>query len=116
MSKPFNPYARITEKQFGLQVESAAKLRGFEYFHAWNSKHSSPGFPDYFMIHRETYRVIVCELKSEKGKLTELQKNWLNLFAAAGFDVYLWRPSDLMEILTVLDGKTEGIKVHEISV
>jgi hypothetical protein len=113
--KQYNPYADITEKQFGLQVESAAKLRGFEYYHTFHSEHSSPGFPDYFMINRETYRVIVAELKTEKGKLTERQKHWLDLFVRAGFEVYLWRPSDIDEVLTVLDGKTDGVKTYEIS-
>ena len=114
-ARQYNPYAHITEKQFGLQVESAAKLRGFQYYHTWRSDHSPSGFPDYFMIHRESYRVIIAELKSEKGKLTDLQKRWLNLFVRAGFEVYVWKPSDIDEVLEVLDGNTEGVKTYEIS-
>jgi hypothetical protein len=113
-TKQYNPYSQITEKKFGLQVESAARLRGFEYYHTWNSRNSSPGFPDYFMIHRETYRIIVAELKTEKGKLTEKQKYWLDLFVKAGFEVYLWRPSDIDEVLAVLDGKTDGVNTYTL--
>lgn len=104
-TRQYNPYAEVTEKQFEAQVKSAAQLRGFEYYHTWRSDHSPSGFPDCFMIHRETYRVIAAELKSEKGKLTELQKYWLDLFEKAGIETYVWFPSDIDEVLAVLEGK-----------
>jgi hypothetical protein len=44
-------------------------------------------------------RLVLAELKSEAGKVTEHQARWLALLhACPGVEVFLWRPSDLERI------------------
>jgi hypothetical protein len=52
---------------------------------------SSAGFPDLVMLRGS--RMVVVELKAEKGRLRPDQPKWLNGFVAAGAEVFLWRPS-----------------------
>lgn len=50
------------------------------------------GFPDLVLL--KGNRVIVAEIKSEKGKLSDAQTEWLNAWELAGAEVYVWRPKD----------------------
>ena len=50
----------------------------------------------------EQKRVIYAELKSEKGKLTEYQREWLETLEACGQEVYLLRPADIEAFAEVL--------------
>jgi len=68
-------------------------------YHTLRSKGSQSGFPDRVLVRD---RIIFAELKREQGTPTETQREWLNALASAGAEVYLWRPSDLDEIATIL--------------
>ena len=57
------------------------------------------GFPDLVLVRDG---VIFAELKSEKGKLTPEQQEWIDLLKAAGQEVYVWRPSDRDDIEVIL--------------
>ena len=86
----------ITEKQFESQVKDLAKLFGWKYYHTWRSIHSPAGFPDCVMVRLS--RIIFAELKSEKGKVSPAQQEWLDALGNVGdkdMQVYLWRPSDI---------------------
>ncbi len=50
-------------------------------------------------------RIIYAELKRQATKPTPAQIEWLDKLAAAGGEVYLWRPSDLDEVGRVLAGR-----------
>lgn len=52
------------------------------------------GFPDLVLVHPVQCRVVVAELKSEKGKTTGEQMAWLTAFTVAGVKTHIWRPSD----------------------
>lgn len=104
----------ITEKQFEAQVKDLAFLFGWKYYHTWRSIHSPAGFPDVVMVRPP--RLIFAELKSEKGKLSPAQKEWLDLLTKCDkyefhsaqerllptIEVYLWRPHDIEEIAGIL--------------
>lgn len=90
---------QITEKQFRQQVAQLAKLCGWKCYFTWLSLHSPGGFPDLWMIRD---RLVICELKTEKGQLIEAQWEWLMLLQQAGYEAYLWRPSDWDEIVGIL--------------
>ena len=47
------------------------------------------GFPDLVLV-RE--RVLFVELKSERGRLTTEQEQWIAVLREAGADVRVWRP------------------------
>ena len=90
----------LTEKQFSQQVVDLALTFGWKVYHPWISIHSSAGFPDLTMAREE--RLIFAELKSEKGKLTEAQAEWLRVLKATGNKVFEWRPHQFDEIAGIL--------------
>lgn len=93
----------ITEKQFESQVKDLAKLFGWKYYHTWRSIHSPAGFPDCVMVRRS--RIVFAELKSEKGKVSPKQQEWLDALGNVGdkdVQVYLWRPGDFDEVAECL--------------
>ncbi len=92
-----------TEKQWLGMVVDLAQTLGWEAYHPWLSIHSPRGWPDLALCRPP--RLILAELKTEKGKLTVPQERWLELLRAVpGVEVYLWRPSDLQDIALVLAG------------
>ncbi|GAH34197.1 unnamed protein product [marine sediment metagenome] len=103
----------ITEKQFEAQVKDLAKLFGWKYYHTWQSIHSPAGFPDVVMVRPP--RLIFAELKSEEGKVSLGQQEWLEILKQCQKlillnhtqtlmlpEVYLWRPSQIEEIAGIL--------------
>ncbi|MDD5703631.1 MAG: VRR-NUC domain-containing protein [Dehalococcoidales bacterium] len=92
----------LSEKEFQSHIEELARLNGWKYYHTWNSLHSPSGFPDLVMVRDK--RQIFAELKSEKGKLTEYQLEWLKaLQEVPSNEVFVWRPSNWEEIVKVLE-------------
>lgn len=94
-----NPRA-ITERQFQQQIADLAKLFGWKYYHTWKSFHSPAGFPDCVLVRKE--RLVLAELKSEVGKVSPAQQEWLDAIRLACKEVYLWRPSDWDELVEIL--------------
>jgi len=99
MNKP-----TITEKEFTGQIKELAATFGYSFYHTWHSIHSAPGFPDCVLA--KPGRLIFCELKSETGKVSNKQQEWLDVLEAAGAETYLFRPSQFEEMVQVLRGKT----------
>lgn len=88
-----------TERQFQQQVVALARACGWLVFHTWNSLHSPAGEPDLRLV-RE--RVVWAELKREGRDPNPIQEAAIAALRAAGAEVYVWRPSDLEEIVRVL--------------
>lgn len=93
----------------GLQerVRLLCKRLGVLHYHTFDSRKSTPGFPDSIILPGLRGPVIVAELKTEKGKVTEDQERWLEAFRQVpGVEVYVWRPSDLLsgEIELIIRG------------
>lgn len=57
------------------------------------------GFPDLVLVSPHYGQLIFIELKSEKGRTTSSQDNWLDALAIAGVECHVVRPSDL-EMIT----------------
>ena len=74
---------------------------GYLCYHTRDSRRSNPGFPDLCMVGNK--RLIFAELKSETGKVTLEQQDWLNRLdvierKTKGVVVArLWRPSDWLD-------------------
>lgn len=92
----------MTERDLREQVRELCKLFGWKMHFNWLSIHSPRGFPDLFLANVEQKRVIVAELKTEKGKVTPEQEEWLAVLRACGIEAYVWRPSQFEEILARL--------------
>jgi hypothetical protein len=86
----------LTETQFSGLVRELAAIGGWRLrYHTVDSRGSKRGFPDWVLVHREDRRIIFAELKTETGKPTEQQEEWLEaLERVRGLEVHLWRPSD----------------------
>jgi len=57
------------------------------------------GFPDLVLVRD---RVIVAELKSGDGRVSSQQRAWLEWFAAAGIEAYVWRDDDYDAVVATL--------------
>lgn len=84
-------YFTETEAQFQASVIRYAELMGWRVYHVHDSRKSRAGFPDLVMVRRP--RVIFAELKSERGKLSSSQFEWLAALDGCGVETYVWRPS-----------------------
>lgn len=60
------------------------------------------GYPDLEMLRPSTVTRVVQELKVKKNKPTEKQLDWLEAFQQCGVPAFVWYPSDVEEIKTVL--------------
>jgi hypothetical protein len=96
----------LTEEQWQQRVTTFATLNGWRSYHTYDSRRSDPGFPNLVMIRDGV--LIVAELKTDKGKVTKAQMEWLALFASVGLrtnaevGAYIWRPRDWTTIQNVL--------------
>lgn len=90
-----------SEKSFLQAVRELARALGYLEYHTQNSRHSTAGFPDLILL-RGT-RLIVAELKTDKGRITPAQEAWLQAFARVpDLRVYVWRPADWPAIEAIL--------------
>lgn len=88
------------EVELLAKVKELAEYTGWMVYHTYDSRRSDEGFPDLVLVKD---RVIFAELKSEKGKLSPKQLEWIGgLRDLAGAAVCVWRPSDFDEIARVL--------------
>lgn len=92
---------KITEAEFQRNVEELCQWRHLLYYHVRRSDlgRTQSGFPDLVIVGKRT---IFVELKTETGKQSKDQKAWELGLRTAGSEFYLWRPSDMPEILKVL--------------
>lgn len=89
-------FVSFSERQLSDGVASLADLFGWMRYHTHDSRHSAPGFPDWILIRPP--RLIVTELKSQNGKVTEAQQLWLHAWAQVqGAEVFVWRPADWVD-------------------
>lgn len=58
------------------------------------------GLPDLILVRRP--RIVWAELKSERGRLTDEQRAWIEELRACGQEVHVWRPSLWQEVERVL--------------
>jgi hypothetical protein len=85
-----------TEAQFQATVLAVARVRGWLVFHDFDSRRSTPGFPDLVMARDGD--VIFAELKLDGKRPTPAQQAWLDALPAALVGVYCWRPENWPEI------------------
>jgi hypothetical protein len=86
-----------SEAAFQQAVEGLAGFDGWRIYHTHDSRRSHRGFPDLTLVRDE--RLIFAELKTEKGRVTREQREWLEaLGRVPAVEVYLWRPSDWPEL------------------
>ena len=118
------PPGECSERDWQAWVEEVARSYGWTTYHTLRSKGSRAGFPDIVAVRAdgETGRgqlqrlltldrvgfeatlarweaaprgsLLVAELKTERGKVSDAQQLWLSLFALVTPSVHIWRPSE----------------------
>lgn len=98
---------QVSEKEFQAAVIRYAELRGYRVYHTHDSRRSAAGFPDLVLVKHG--RLVFAELKTEKGRLSKAQEEWLDALGNVGdplcdhcADVHVWRPSNWPVIEAVL--------------
>ena len=111
MTKGLANASFVTEKDWQSQVTDALKLFGWRWVHFRTSigykrryqtaQDGDKGWVDIVAVRRG--RMLLIELKSASGRLTDDQKAWRDeLKEVAGVGYYMWRPSDSDVMMAVL--------------
>ena len=105
---------QVTEKAWQAQVRELLALAGFDLTYCtWNSRRSPAGFPDLVALRSSDGTLAVLELKTETGRLSPAQVEWLGAWSIfslraelAGLRVIvgMFRPSDRDQLWELLDG------------
>ena len=108
----------LTELDFQRQLVGT-KPPGLAVIFGWEHVHFRPamtkhgyrtagsgsmamGWPDLILARPRDCRIIAAELKRDGAKTSPDQDRVLEVLAASGLEVYVWRPADLDEITRVL--------------
>lgn len=97
----------MNEKQLQASVLELASYLGWKYFHPHNSRHSVPGYPDLTLVHPE-HGIIWRELKTDKGRVSSHQVEWIAAINKAGGSAGVWNLADWVEgrVLAELKGNS----------
>lgn len=111
-------HLKVSEADFQVTVIKLAQYLGWKVAHFrgvrvlranGGIRYQTPvqgdgkGFPDLVLVRRN--RLIFAELKSDTGKLSPEQRQWLEALKATGAEVYVWRMSDWDDIQALLTSK-----------
>ena len=99
----------MTEDDFLKSVIDLAHVYGWKVAHfrpakterGWRTavQADGAGFPDLVLVRDG---VIFAEVKSENGKLSEAQKEWLQTLEKAHQNWFVWQPCNWDEIVEIL--------------
>lgn len=81
-----------SEAEFLSKVRKLCFFYGLACYHTYRSDRSEPGYPDLTIVGARG--VMFRELKVESGRVTPMQKYWLDAMRSAGLDADVWKPSD----------------------
>lgn len=91
----------MRERDLQDMMEQAAGYLGWRCFHDRDSRRNNPGFPDLVCI--RDGKLLVLELKTEKGRVRPEQVEWLDDFAQVpGVVARIVRPADVDDVLAIL--------------
>jgi VRR-NUC domain len=107
---------KVSEASFQRAVIDYARASGWKVAHWHDSRREvvrkdgtrltigdkdAAGVPDLLLV--RAGRMICAELKSEKGRVSKAQEEWLDALSAVGVEVYVWRPSEWDEVEEALE-------------
>lgn len=85
--------ASISEKAWQAMVLELAGYYRWGWYHTYDSRRSVSGWPDLVLVRPP--EIVYVELKTNKGRLSAAQKDWLAVLEGCGQEVHVWRPRDL---------------------
>lgn len=92
----------LTERQWQELIVEAAAVHGWWVHHHYDSRRSSPGWPDLVLLRPP--ELVVVELKTDRGRIRPEQQVVLDMLAACGVEAHVWRPRDEAEAFARLRG------------
>jgi hypothetical protein len=95
----------VTERVLQDTIIRMARLLGWRVFHPYESRRSTPGYPDLTLCH-PVHGVAWIECKREKGRIRPEQHEWLDALTEAGARAFVARPSDMDRVEAILRGET----------
>lgn len=96
-----NALPPIRERDFQRAFLELATRLGWKWYHTFDSRRDPAGFPDIVLVRGP--RLLFVELKRDTTYPRASQREWLEaLRAVAGIEVYVWRPKQWEEIVTIL--------------
>jgi hypothetical protein len=108
LRRPALDLRELSEREWQQQVVQLAQQTGWrKAFHVYDSRRSHSGWPDLVLL-RE--RLVLIELKTERGKLSDAQRDWLNALRKAGVEAYVARPRDLEALADLLTSRLAGYR------
>lgn len=98
----------ITEANWQKIVIKIAEEYGWKWYHppdnipnkAGRRQSVKAGYPDLTLVRNN--RLIFIELKTNKGKATEQQEDWLEALSKAGAETHILRPKDILKVHKIL--------------
>jgi hypothetical protein len=90
----------LSEAQFQEQLLDLLRMTGWRVHHETDSRRTEGGLPDLVCVRPP--RLVVLELKSASGVLTEPQRAWLADCASCGIEAAVAGPGDLLVLSKVL--------------
>lgn len=110
----------ISEREFKNSIVTLARDLGWLVHHDLPSQRANgswatatqgdSGFPDLVLVHPGNMvtglkpMVVFAELKTQRGKTTAGQEQWLTALRACGQMAFVWRPAQMQEIQQLLFG------------
>lgn len=93
----------MSEKEWQRQVVELAKTLGWRRpMHIYDSRRSEPGWPDLALVRD---RLVLLELKSETGRLSVPQIDWIKALTAANVEIYVAKPRHFYVLALVLQAR-----------
>lgn len=94
------------EAAFRRHIRYRAKALGWRLYEVPDSRFAhAAGFPDLVLVRGMMLAFVEC--KTDIGRYTPEQSDWLGSLLAAGARVFLWRPRAADEINEFLEGRGE---------
>lgn len=86
-----------SEKEFQENVVALAKTLGYMVYHPYDSRRSTPGYPDLTLV--KGRRLIMAELKTATGKVSAHQQEWIDALGQVDgqLQVVVWRPEHWLD-------------------
>jgi len=91
---PLKDY-KPSEKEITREIRAYLKIRGIFHWKAWQGLGSTPGCPDIIGIHKG--RMIGIEVKATRGKVTEIQQQFLDRINGCGGIAFVARSVEDVE-------------------
>lgn len=89
----------VTERDFQSAVVAYLQMHGWLVFHDHDSRRNAAGFPDTVAVHPTRRKLLLVELKAQKGRHRPEQLAWLKaLDDVETIYTGTWKPGDWTEI------------------